>query len=1011
MNARTHTLLAITMLALGLCHIDSALAEQRPHLTNGGTRLIGGSADLAKAAGDTILLMGPTGSGAPYIGDFETGMNGWTSVDLTQPSETHWQVSDYNQSVAGNLAAWCGSLIYPSCNDSLDVLGGYGNNWNEILEFRQTVANPAVSTLATTTATLQHDSEPGYDFTKFGYRVAGQNPMIPVRTWDGQGVVEVSESVNFLPGEYIDGTDIVLQWRFKSDDSFSDEDCSWPTAGACQIDDISVMMDNGGVITSSFADFQDGSLGDWVPQLPRGVGDYAQRWAGLADIDPCGTNFSWQVAFIDNGVVVPGTGGSDCINWCYGPGGYIVNTTGGLAGPDSHMHNEIWSPAMVWPNSNFDGARYAFDVMQHEDLTSDAPGMFFTWDVRSAISEAELANATWKGTNSVFYGNPEYRRFDNDITGYMTPGRTYLQVNFGVYELGFAFGWVGNDGYPAPYFDNAAVRVFPINGPILSTRELELAQDNFPEVDAINFNDLGSMHVRFDMANNISPQFDLRNDPGDSITINVVAARSGATLLGLPQLHYTMAANPVFDAFRSAPTTGVVAGQQVLAYGAPQVNKFAFDLPDSGLLFPGDVLHYYFRAEDDVAGDIRAATLPADLTGYGDFSGPQTYASSYVVHALPSIHSDGFGGYEVPPVLFWNDFANRGGETEWYQGLNNLGMRLGIDYDIYYTNAPTSGVGNGIGGRTSGLALEYYSDMLYTSGDLFPFTISGGPDAYGWGGDVGNDVAALLAWMSAGNKDLLLTGDNVASDLAFNSSALGIQFASETVGVALHSTDLRLLIGNESSPRVLPMLGNPVFQAASSWMAYGGCRSINAFDAVTPAGSAQRLAEFGDNNGNPGLYSYSAATLNLFNLTNRVISLPYDLSFIYDDPAAKVAAPLAARTRVLRDVLDFFGVAGQGFAVSPVPEAKAFAVSNYPNPFNPATRIDYQISRAGPLSLKVFNLRGQLVRTLIDGDVIDDGFVMWDGTNNQGGAVASGVYFYEARSGGEVKIGKMALIK
>jgi flagellar hook assembly protein FlgD len=97
--------------------------------------------------------------------------------------------------------------------------------------------------------------------------------------------------------------------------------------------------------------------------------------------------------------------------------------------------------------------------------------------------------------------------------------------------------------------------------------------------------------------------------------------------------------------------------------------------------------------------------------------------------------------------------------------------------------------------------------------------------------------------------------------------------------------------------------------------------------------------------------------------------------------------------------------------VSPAPGAAVFAVRNYPNPFNPSTRIEYTLARPGHLSLKVFNLKGELVKTLIDERRETGGFVVWDGTDDRDSQVASGVYFYEARSAGEVKVDKMVLIK
>jgi len=68
---------------------------------------------------------------------------------------------------------------------------------------------------------------------------------------------------------------------------------------------------------------------------------------------------------------------------------------------------------------------------------------------------------------------------------------------------------------------------------------------------------------------------------------------------------------------------------------------------------------------------------------------------------------------------------------------------------------------------------------------------------------------------------------------------------------------------------------------------------------------------------------------------------------------------------------------------------------NFPNPFNPMTTISLYIKEPGQTSLKVYNLRGQLVQTLIDGqmDFGDHSFV-WAGKNENGKDVSSGIYFY-----------------
>ena len=81
--------------------------------------------------------------------------------------------------------------------------------------------------------------------------------------------------------------------------------------------------------------------------------------------------------------------------------------------------------------------------------------------------------------------------------------------------------------------------------------------------------------------------------------------------------------------------------------------------------------------------------------------------------------------------------------------------------------------------------------------------------------------------------------------------------------------------------------------------------------------------------------------------------------------------------------------------------------------FNPSTMIKYSMPKAGHLTINSYNVRGQLIKALIDGKrpAGADQSIIWDGTDNLGQTVSSGIYFYEARTGGEVKVQKMALVK
>jgi hypothetical protein len=85
---------------------------------------------------------------------------------------------------------------------------------------------------------------------------------------------------------------------------------------------------------------------------------------------------------------------------------------------------------------------------------------------------------------------------------------------------------------------------------------------------------------------------------------------------------------------------------------------------------------------------------------------------------------------------------------------------------------------------------------------------------------------------------------------------------------------------------------------------------------------------------------------------------------------------------------------------------------NYPNPFNPATTIRFELPVDQRVRLEIFNLRGQRVATLVDG-IQAAGFreVTWNGTNDSGLNVSSGVYFCRFQAGDHVEVRKLVLLK
>ncbi len=85
---------------------------------------------------------------------------------------------------------------------------------------------------------------------------------------------------------------------------------------------------------------------------------------------------------------------------------------------------------------------------------------------------------------------------------------------------------------------------------------------------------------------------------------------------------------------------------------------------------------------------------------------------------------------------------------------------------------------------------------------------------------------------------------------------------------------------------------------------------------------------------------------------------------------------------------------------------------NYPNPFNPSTNISYQLSKPSHVVLTIYNLLGQEINSLVN-EIQAPGAisVSWNGRNEVGERVGSGVYFYQLQVNAEIQIKKMLLLQ
>jgi len=137
------------------------------------------------------------------------------------------------------------------------------------------------------------------------------------------------------------------------------------------------------------------------------------------------------------------------------------------------------------------------------------------------------------------------------------------------------------------------------------------------------------------------------------------------------------------------------------------------------------------------------------------------------------------------------------------------------------------------------------------------------------------------------------------------------------------------------------------------------------------------------------------------------VQSPFDFSY-----STSLQSATASSTGEQLGSLTWFGIT-VGVERDPNEIPTNFELSNnYPNPFNPTTTIKYAIPAAANVKLVVYNMLGEVVKTLVNQSQVTGSYsVTWDGTTNFGTQVASGIYIYRLTAGEFVSNKKMILMK
>jgi len=94
------------------------------------------------------------------------------------------------------------------------------------------------------------------------------------------------------------------------------------------------------------------------------------------------------------------------------------------------------------------------------------------------------------------------------------------------------------------------------------------------------------------------------------------------------------------------------------------------------------------------------------------------------------------------------------------------------------------------------------------------------------------------------------------------------------------------------------------------------------------------------------------------------------------------------------------------------PQLATKLIGNYPNPFNPTTKISFSLQHDSKVELSVFNIKGQKITTLLNENMTAGKHnIAWNGVDSNNKKVSSGVYFYKMESSKYTNVKKMILLK
>ncbi len=979
---------------------------------------------------------------------------GWTAYDayVQNDGSNFWVIDNRFSGTCGSSKA---SVL--SKHDLCWPHDGYGNDWDYSIVLKYQAP-------ATLSFDILYDTEPGYDFVTVETDSLGlsearldlcahptakaadlRKELLSLDGLSG-GCVHIGPVTltNFGPGTH------EAYIRFASDTGYSDQDDGYPTSlhAAAAIDNI--------VMTGplSYSEGFEAALNPNVQLLNTGNAQHfcAAPWWRLfphvTDNDKCTENLT--CAWLD----------SDPLRIAFDP-----SMTFGPA--QAVIHNWLddvlvspWVSLASTPGAAgtvLSFRRFGGNLVSRGDIVQG-------WRVRTRLRRANTdtpapgdsidCTTAWGHAHQFSsLDSFQWLTFVNDMTPFFAPSGREIQVSFRNTDFQLLVGLPApstlNPG-PGPYIDRVRIGRRVLTGPVFNEGidARTQAQDAFPTVR----NSMApGEHFSPDGSNRFGTcAFSAGQDvgingccsslvTGDSITLDqVVDARNAGGVAsvrfygaitsgphyGKAPVPYTVGANGFFQV--NADSARGLAGTVI-------ANRWFVDVDDT--YFRGsDVLEYFWAATDNSGGfasdPLGLTALPASVAAAETVTG-----GLLEVNFLPSINwsasylariaADAHGDLDPTPAelaqstqkncILYVQKANsrrRSGIINRTSFMYTLHFQQLFDvYDVQGYGNTNNALGSRANvGQCSGYALIIQDDGRSTLTPNVPEGLNTDSEKINqaqWYRDyLAQGVSGLV-----GSATLWIMGENTAFEKASNPL-----FAVD-MGLAGVVTDQALSVNPDvqGSASFTWANGGVTNFVGDKFSLNGGCPAVRAYDGATAAGTAVVTHNYrsGPTTGTGAIVMNKNSVLKW-----NTVWMGFgwaDIRDAFNSPPGQPAGALM--TKVLSQSLPFQCIVQMHTDSGEDPETAVPRVTalhqNVPNPFNPATRITFDLAQAGPVKLQVFDVAGHLVRTLVDGTLAAGRGhqAAWNGLDESGHRASSGVYFYRLTAGEFTATRKLALLK